>query len=200
MSDQLKSQLESILLVTSKPISVKKLAEILKVKPKKIEEVLVQLNQEYNQNGGGIRLIKNNNSVQLASNPANADLVKTYLKDDITGELTEPSLETLTIVAYRQPVSKAEMEQIRGVNCSLILRNLMIRGLVEAEYSKQKGVTVYSVTMDFLKHLGINSVVDLPDFEKLNSDENLHKLLDSKVSQQEAKEDKVVKVEVSSDQ
>lgn len=197
MPEKIKSQLESLLLVTSKPVSVAKLAEVLKVKPKEAEESLKELIGQYNQSAGGIRLIRNNNSVQLASNPANAELVKSYLKDDITGELTEPSLETLTIVAYRQPVTKAEMEQIRGVNCSLILRNLMIRGLVEAEYDKIKAATVYSVTMDFLKHLGINSVIDLPDFEQLNSDENLQKLLDQKVSQAEAKEDKVIKVEVN---
>ncbi|HLC64388.1 MAG TPA: SMC-Scp complex subunit ScpB [Patescibacteria group bacterium] len=197
MPEKIKSQLESLLLVTSKPVSVAKLAEVLKVKPKEAEESLKELIGQYNQSAGGIRLIRNNNSVQLASNPANAELVKSYLKDDITGELTEPSLETLTIVAYRQPVTKAELEQIRGVNCSLILRNLMIRGLVEAEYDKIKAATVYSVTMDFLKHLGINSVIDLPDFEQLNSDENLQKLLDQKVSQAEAKEDKVIKVEVN---
>ena len=197
MPNNIKSQLESLLLVTAKPVSIAKLAEVLKAKPKEVEESLNELIGQYNQSTGGIRLIRNNNSVQLASNPDNAELVKSYLKDDITGELTEPSLETLTIVAYRQPVSKAELEQIRGVNCSLILRNLMIRGLVEAEYDKTKAATAYSVTMDFLKHLGINSVIDLPDFEKLNSDENLGKLLDQPASQAEAIEDKVVKIEVT---
>ena len=197
MPSNIKSQLESLLLVTAKPISVAKLVEVLKAKPKEVEESLKELAGQYNQSAGGIRLIRNNNSVQLASNPDNAELVKAYLKDDITGELTEPSLETLTIVAYRQPVSKAELEQIRGVNCSLILRNLMIRGLVEAEYDKTRAATVYSVTMDFLKHLGISSVIDLPDFEKLNSDENLGKLLDQPASQAEASEDQVVRVEVT---
>ena len=197
MPSNIKSQLESLLLVTAKPISVAKLVEVLKAKPKEVEESLKELAGQYNQSAGGIRLIRNNNSVQLASNPDNAELVKAYLKDDITGELTEPSLETLTIVAYRQSVSKAELEQIRGVNCSLILRNLMIRGLVEAEYDKTRAATVYSVTMDFLKHLGISSVIDLPDFEKLNSDENLGKLLDQPASQAEASEDQVVRVEVT---
>ena len=173
MSNNLKSQLESVLLVSSKPISVKKLADVLNAKPKEVEAEIVNLSQDYNEDGKGIRLLKNNNQVQLVSSPENADLVQGYLKDDLTGELTKPSLEALTIIAYRQPISKAEIEQIRGVNCSLILRNLMIRGLVEAEYSKEKALTFYNVTMDFLKYLGINSVAELPDFEKLNSDENL---------------------------
>src|SRR3989338_219680 len=138
--DNLKSQLESLLLVSAKPLSLRKIAETLKVKTKVAEEVTDQLILEYNQNGGGIRLLKNNGQIQLASSPENTDLVRQYLKEDLIGELSEPSLETLTIIAYRQPVTKAEMEQIRGINCSLILRNLMIRGLVEAEYDKERAV------------------------------------------------------------
>lgn len=194
--DNLKSKLESLLLVSSKPLSLRKISETLKVKPKAAEEAIDQLIVEYNQNGGGIRLLKNNGQVQLASSPENSDLVRQYLREDLIGELTEPSLETLTIIAYRQPVTKAEMEQIRGINCSLILRNLMIRGLVEAEYDKERAVTVYAVTLDFLKFLGISAISELPDFEKLNSEENLQKLLSQEFSQAEAKEDQVVKVEV----
>jgi len=191
-----KSQIESMLLVTSKPISINKLAETLKVKPKEIEEQIELIAQYFNDNGNGIRLLKNNNQVQLASSPENSELIETYLKSDLTGELTKPSLETLTIVAYRQPISKAEIEQIRGINCSLILRNLMVRGLVEAEYNKEQAITLYSVTMDFLKYLGIITVSELPDFEKLNCNENLQKLLAQENQQVEAQDDMVIKVEV----
>ncbi len=192
----LKSQLESILLVTSKPIAQKKLAEILAAKVAELEPVLRELENDYNQTGRGLRLLRNNGFVQLASAPENSDLVKQYLKDDITGELTDPSIETLTIIAYRQPLSKAELEQIRGVNCSLIIRNLMIRGLVEAEYHKQRATTLYSVTLDFLKYLGLNQVGELPDFEKLNNDDNLQKLLNQGSARQESIVEEVFKVEV----
>lgn len=195
--DKLKSKVESILLVTSRPISIKKIAEIIKAKEADVLSQLSQLNQEYNESERGFRLLINNKQVQLVSAPENQEIVQGYLKDELTGELTKPSLETLTIIAYRQPITKAEMEQIRGINCSLILRNLMIRGLVEAEYNKQRAVTEYNITMDFLKYLGINSVKELLDFEKLNSDENLQKLLAQENYQVEAKDDKVVKVEVN---
>ena len=193
---EIKSQLESLLLVTSKPISYKKIAEVLNLKPKEVEENLIALSEQYRQSGGGLRLALNNNSAQMVSAPENADLVKQYLKEDLSGELTEPSLETLTIIAYRQPITKAELEQIRGVNCSLILRNLLIRGLVEAEYSKERAITVYAVTLDFLKFLGISSTAELPDFEKLNSNEDLQKILSQVPQQTEANQDKMVKVEV----
>jgi len=191
----LKSQLESLLLVTSKPLSFKKLAEVLNVKPAEVKSAIEELSQEYQANQKGFNLILNNDQAQLVSSPENADLVKQYLKEDLTGELTDPSIETLTIIAYRQPVSKAELEQIRGVNCSLILRNLLIRGLVEADYNKERAATLYSATMDFLKFLGITSVSELPDFEKLNSDENLNKLLVNQ-TQTESTTDQVIKVEV----
>ena len=196
MSDKLKSKIESILLVSSRPIAFKKIATIIQVKEADVLNQLNNLSQEYNQSGRGFRLLINNQSAQLVSSPENSALVQDYLKDELTGELTPPSLEALTIIAYRQPVTKTELEQIRGVNCSFILRNLMIRGLVEAQYNKQRAVTEYNITLNFLKYLGLNTVAELPDYEKLNSHENLLKLL-SQVSQQvEAREDQVIKVAV----
>ena len=197
MREKLKSQLESVLLVSSKPISFSKLSEIIGEKKEAVESKLDELSREYEESARGLRLLINNNQAQLVSSPENAKLVQGYLKDELSGELTKPSLETLTIITYREPITKAELEQIRGVNCSLILRNLLIRGLVEAEYNRQRGATEYSITMDFLKYLGINSVKELPDYEKLNSDENLRKLLIQPPEQVEAMEDKVVKVEVN---
>lgn len=197
MNEQLKSQLESILLVSSKPLSYAKIVEITQAKKDEVADGLKTLSDEYESSDRGLRLLLNNNQAQLVSAPKNAKLVQGYLKDEITGELTPPSLETLTIIAYRQPVTKAELEQIRGINCSLILRNLLIRGLVEAEFNKQRAVTEYNVTMDFLRFLGINTVQELPDFEKLNSHENLLKILNMPAEQIEAADDKVTKVEVN---
>jgi segregation and condensation protein B len=197
MTDKLKSQLESILLVSSRPLSFKKLAELTEQKNDSVAEELKNLSQEYEESGRGLRLILNNNQAQLVSAPENSKLIKGYLNDEITGELTKPSLETLTIIAYRQPISKAEIEQIRGVNCSLILRNLLIRGLVEAEYQKDRAITLYSTTMEFVKYLGLNSVAELPDFEKLNSNENLYKLLSQENLQTTDVKDEVIKIEVT---
>lgn len=197
MNDKLKSQLESILLVSSKPLSFKKLAELTEQDADSVKSELENLSREYSDNARGFSLVLNNNQAQLVSSPENSQLVKGYLHDEITGELTKPSLETLTIIAYRQPITKAEMEQIRGVNCSLILRNLLIRGLIEAEYNKERATTLYSVTIDFLKFLGLNSMTELPDFEKLNSDENLLKLLDLPLQQTNDIKDEVIKIEVT---
>ena len=78
------------------------------------------------------------------------------------GELSRPSLEALTILAYRGPLTRPELEQIRGVHSSLILRNLLLRGLIEEKEDARLGQPLYSVTLDFLRHIGLASVEELP--------------------------------------
>ena len=116
----------------------------------------------------------------MTTTPRVSSVVKKFLKDETTGELTKAALETLSIIAYRAPITKYELEQIRGVNCSLILRNLLIRGLIEEDKDPQTKNIVYKLSFDFLKFLGIKEVKELPDFEKLNSDENLRRFLEER--------------------
>jgi segregation and condensation protein B len=174
-------------LVAGKPLTTKELASFLSVDEDKIKSLVAELQEKLNTLESGVHIAINNNKIRLISNPDNAKILQEYYKEELTSELTKPSLETLTIIAYRQPISKEELEQIRGVNCSLILRNLLIRGFVETRDDKDSLATTYSITMDFLRHLGIDSVTELPDFEKLNSDDNLNKLLDNTAEAQEEK-------------
>lgn len=173
-----KSKIESILFASTKPLSVVQLKNILNCETEDIKQALEELEKHYNQKGSGINIINNSSKYQLTTSPENSKIIQDMLKSDMTGELTRPSLETLTVISYRGPISRAELEQIRGVNCSLILRNLLMRGLIESYYDKQKALTLYGVTLDFMRFLGISDVKDLPDYEKLNSDENLVKLLE----------------------
>ena len=83
-------------------------------------------------------------------------------------ELTRPQLEALTTSAYCGPITKAELEQIRGVNCSLVLRNLKIRGLVNSNETKD-GMEGFSITLNFLKFLGVSEIKSLPNYEKLHN-------------------------------
>ena len=91
--------------------------------------------------------------------------------------MTQPSLETLTIIAYRGPITKPEIEQIRGVNCSLILRNLLIRGLIEEKEDKQRLQNTYTISFDFLRHLGADRVEELPQYSDLHTDEVVGQLI-----------------------
>lgn len=183
----LKSKIESLLFISPKSLSIKKLAKLLGADKKQTEESLWELKEELAERGG-ICIVKNGQEYQMATNPSNAKLVRDFIKDETTGELTRPSLETLTIIAYRAPITKAELEQIRGVNCSLILRNLLIRGLVQSREDKKSKLIYYEPTFEFLRYLGVSEISELPNFEKLNSDENLNKLLHSdKNSEQQEK-------------
>jgi segregation and condensation protein B len=176
----LKNQIESLLFISTKPLSVRKLAELTYSEKEKAEEAVKDLIQEYNSSDKGIQIVRHFGKIQMTTHPKNAKVIQAFLKDEMTGELTKPGLETLTIIAYRGPITKAEVEQIRGVNCSLILRNLMIKGLAEAHFDKQAMTTRYNITFEFLRYLGLKDVRELPDYERLNRSEVLESLLERK--------------------
>jgi len=175
----LSSKIESILFVSNKPVTVKKLSQALGVDEKKIEEEMPKIMDGYNIPESGVHVLKKGKEYQMMSSPENAKVVQSYLQDETTGELTRPSLETLAIIAYRGPLSKPEIEQIRGVNCSLILRNLLTRGLVETQEDEERHMPVYSITFDFMRFLGISSMSKLPDYEKLRHHEFVDKALEA---------------------
>ncbi len=180
-----KSKIESLLFISAKPMSVKQLAELIKKDKKEIEKVGFELVEEYKNNKKGIQIIKNSSKLQMVSSPENAKLIQEFIKDETTGELSRPSLETLTIIAYRGPVSKIDLDRIRGVNCSLILRNLLIRGLIKAKNDNKKQETYYTITFDFIRFLGINDVSELPDYEKLSKDDTFDRMLNNEQSKDE---------------
>jgi segregation and condensation protein B len=172
----LASKLESILFAAGKPLRFKHLAEVCGVTIGDVEAVLGELQQRYSQPDGGLNIIIHQGEVALTTNPDNTDLVRQFLKKEELGELTRPQLEALSVIAYRGPITKAELEQIRGVNCSLILRNLQIRGLVET-VSEEAVIPRYQVTIDFLRFLGVKSAQDLPNYESLSTHANLEQIL-----------------------
>jgi len=179
----IKSKIESLLFISAKPMAIKQLANLIKADAKEIRRAGDELVEEYKKENRGISIIKNGSKYQMVSSPANAKLVQSFMKDETTGELSRPSLETLTIIAYRGPISKIDLERIRGVNCSLIIRNLLMRGLIEAKADKRKKETYYTVTLDFIRFLGINDITELPDYEKLSNeklskDDTLDKMLE----------------------
>lgn len=160
-------QVESILFVASKPLSLKKMASVLGFSEEAVAEALRDLRAKYDQTAG-VLLINNNDEWQLVSHPDNKEITENFVKAEISGELTKAQLETLTVISYCGPITKPELEQLRGVNCSLIIRNLMIRGLIK-ENDTQGLLPSYEVTMDYVRHLGLVSVADLPDYQELHA-------------------------------
>ncbi|MBU4421690.1 SMC-Scp complex subunit ScpB [Candidatus Parcubacteria bacterium] len=171
----IKSKIESLLFVSGAPFAIQKIVKLLGVKQEEAEKAVLELQKEYKNENRGVQIAVTADKYQIITNPDNSKLIEEFLNQEVIGELTRPQLEALTIIAYRGPISKTELEQIRGVNCSLILRNLMIRGLIEVK--TDLGLEKYIITHEFLKFLGITNVNDLPDYEKLNKDKNLEELL-----------------------
>lgn len=160
--------LESLLFTAGHPVAVKKLAEVLELPEHDVSTALQALSEEYEKNERGLRLVFFDGKVQLVASPYSVETVKKLIKSDFEEDLSQAALETLAIVAYRGPVSRVAVENLRGVNCSFILQSLAIRGLIEKKNNPEDGRSyVYSVTFDFLKHLGLNRLEDLPKFEEL---------------------------------
>lgn len=180
----MKSKIESLLFISNRPLSIKQIAEFLGERKELVAEELKNLIGSYNTEGKGIHIMEikgwttGGKKYQLITNPNNSDVTERFVKEELSGELTRPSLETLTIIAYRGPISKAEIEQIRGVNCSLILKNLLLRGLIEERDDKEKMANYYNITSEFLRHLGVHKVEELPDYERLSGSEVIDKMLE----------------------
>jgi len=172
-----KSQLESILFVLGRPISLKELAKLIGRPVTEVEVGLEDLKHNYNQPSSGIHILFNNQEVQMVINPNNAPIVEKIVKEEIISELTQPQLETLTIIAYRGPITKLELEQIRGVNCSLILKNLIIKNLIEVKENKIIEQNKYWISLKFMRHLGIEKIEDLPDYKDLSQAASLDEAL-----------------------
>jgi segregation and condensation protein B len=177
----LKSPIESLLFIAAKSMSVNQLAELLKKDKKEVAKAADELVEEYKNDSKGVQIIKSGASYQMVSSPQNAAVVQEFIKDETMSELSRPSLEALTIIAYRGPISKIDLDRIRGVNCALIIRNLLLRGLIEGVFDKSKQETYFSVTIDFIRFLGINNIKELPDFEKLHLDDSLDKMINNGV-------------------
>lgn len=159
----LTSILESLLFTFGHPIGFKKLAEVIEITEKELGDALNVLAKDYEKNNRGFRLVFYDNKVQLVTAPESEEAVKKLIKSDFEEDLSQPALETLAIIAYRGPVSRAAIENLRGVNCSFILQSLAIRGLIEKKNNPEDGRSyIYKITFDFLKHIGLSRIEDLP--------------------------------------
>ena len=179
--NELESKLEAVLFVATKSMTMKQLANVVGVSIDDVTAAVDALSAARNVDASGIHVVIGDEGVMLASNPAHAALVASLAKEEIDAELTRPSLETLTIIAYRGQMTKPEIEAIRGVNCTLILRNLLMRGLITEDEDAMKLQPVYALSNDALRHLGLHSVKDLPEYDSLHANAKVDTLLSALV-------------------
>jgi len=165
--EKLAAKLEALLFIYGETLSFKKIAKILDADEKEVKEALKSLAEIYKDESRGLQLVLDNEKVQIATKPEFGKLLEDVVKGELHEELTPASLETLSIIIYSAPISRAEIDYIRGVNSTFILRNLLIRGLIERELDpKRANAFVYKPSFEFLRHLGISKKEDLPEFEQ----------------------------------
>ena len=163
--DKLSVRVEAILFYLAEPITISFLTKTLEVSKKEIMEAVGELGLSLEKRG--IRLLYHNDEITLVTAPEFSSLIEKIIKEERERDLGRAGIETLAIVAYKSPVSKKEIEYIRGVNCQWALRSLLLRGLVEKKNSPvDERVIVYNITSDALRHLGLSHISQLPEYEE----------------------------------
>ena len=166
MAIELESKIEGLLFYKGEDISIKKLSEILSTTEEEIEVALKKLEQSLI--GRGIVLVRKEDRVVMGITGELSSLIESIRKEEIAKELSKAALETLSIVLYKNGVSRSEIDYIRGVNSSFILRNLLVRGLVEKVIdSKDSRKILYRPTFDTLSYMNITSIDQLPNYEQV---------------------------------
>ena len=159
----LKSAIEAILLVVDEPVSVLTIAQVTNTPEIEVNKELKKLQKEFEQRDGGITLREVAGGWRFYTNEHSAEVVERFLKDGMTAKLTQASLETLAVIAYKQPVSRGRIAAIRGVNVDGVVRTLLNRGLIEESGSETDSQAIlYKTTPYFLERLGIASLDELP--------------------------------------
>ncbi len=171
MVSQLRSQVESVLLVVDSPVGAEALASALGVRPEDVVDTLLQWRDELHARGSGIDLRENAEGWRLYTRPENAAAVEAFILDGAQAKLSRAAMETLAVVAYRQPVTRAQVAGVRGVNVDGVMRTLTLRGLIaEVDPDESSGAHRYVTTELFLELLGIDSLDRLPDLAPLLPD------------------------------
>ena len=143
------------------------LARALSIAPAEAEAALLALDAAYRQEGRGLRIQVRNGRYQLVTAPESAALIEIFLNLDTSARLSAPALEALAVVAYRQPVTRAQIEAVRGVDCSGVLRSLIQRGLLEevGRLDAPGRPVLYGVTDLFMHHFGLTALHELPPMD-----------------------------------
>lgn len=164
---EIKSIIEAIMFSYGEPLSIKDLNLAIneELAPKEIEIMLDILIEEYKENNRGINIIKLGDKYQMCSNPEYADFIKKIIEPTRKKTLSQATLETLIIVAYKQPITKTEIESIRGVKCDRVISTLLNQNLIyeSARLNKIGKPILFKTTDEFLKLLDIESLDELPD-------------------------------------
>lgn len=167
----IKSAMESMMFTWGEPLEAKMAADVFNITKEEAYECFKELQAEYEQEGRGIVICEVNKAFQFVTREENADYVRRLCTPVKAKKLSQSALEVLAIIAYKQPVTKGEMEAIRGIKCDRVVEGLMNKNLIE-EVGRSSAIgrpILYGTTDTFLKNFGFTSLKELPDIEDIES-------------------------------
>ena len=170
INPELKGAVEAIIFISERPINVAEIQNILEgLDLQTIKNIIEELKEDYDQRNSGIKIVEVAGGYQMVTSPYYSNFVKKFYKIKHSEKLTMPSLETLSIIAYKQPVTKIEIESIRGVNVDGVIKKLLEKSLIRIIGRKEVvgRPFVYGTTRNFLEYFGLNNIDELPDLEEL---------------------------------
>ncbi|KKS95611.1 MAG: segregation and condensation protein B [Candidatus Giovannonibacteria bacterium GW2011_GWA1_43_15] len=161
---ELAKKIEALLFVSGEGLGISRLSALTKKSDGEIKLALEELEKHLSREHF-ITILRDGDKISLVSSKEISKLVEDFAKEEFAGELTRAALETLTIIAYKGPVKRMDIDYIRGVNSSFIIRNLLMRGLIErVRNAKDSRTYLYRASTDFLKFFGLTSISQLPDY------------------------------------
>ncbi|HLS23442.1 MAG TPA: SMC-Scp complex subunit ScpB [Pseudogracilibacillus sp.] len=166
---KLKGIIEGLLFASGdEGLTIKQMSEIIQVEPKRIEHILEELSFDYEHEQRGVMILRSNEVYHLTTKPEHNEYYKRYIQNPRSSRMSQASLETLAIIAYQQPITKAEIEEIRGVNSDYAIQTLIARSLIEKVGRKDTvgRPNLYGTTKEFLTYFGLTSLDDLPPLPK----------------------------------
>lgn len=170
-----KSIIEAVLFISGEPLTIETLKDILEIDENETERLLRELSDEYQLRNTGLLIVEVAGGFQIVTNPACAPWIKKFLSVAMPTRLSQQSLETLAIVAYKQPVIKAEIDAIRGVDSDGVLRTLLERRLIKILGRKEAPGRpfIYGTTREFLRYFGLNDLSELPTLKEFQEVEGV---------------------------
>ncbi|HEY4515837.1 MAG TPA: SMC-Scp complex subunit ScpB [Candidatus Paceibacterota bacterium] len=166
---EIEAKIEAVLFKKNGPVEIRELCSILDVKENEVIDGLHKLKE--NLEGRGVTLLENSTEYSLVTSKQASPIIEKMVKDEIGKDLGKAGLETLSIVLYKGPIARKEIDYIRGVNSTFILRSLMVRGLVERTESREgsRG-PLYKTTSELLSFLGLSKIDDLPEYDQVKKE------------------------------
>ncbi len=170
-NESIKSALESILFVWGEPLEAKTAADLFNLPVSEMLRIMRELAEDYEERGGGLRVRELDKSFQLCTAPENDDYIQKLCTPVREKRLSQAALETLAVIAYKQPVTKGQIDAVRGIKSDRVLEGLMKKGLVE-ERGRSSAIgrpILYGTTREFLAVFGFESLAELPQLEDIGS-------------------------------